>query len=65
MMSSSYLIHLLKHIRECGLEPGKLNQVEIRHEAGCAIWQGEPCDCEPEIETSPRVQRRYGKRYVP
>lgn len=30
--------------------PGTVGMVEVRHDDSCAIWKGDSCDCEPDIE---------------
>lgn len=51
---------ILRHLRETEPPVGGIVHLEVRHDASCAHWDGWPCDCEPEIETGQRVQRKYG-----
>ncbi len=34
-------------------KPGEVRFVEVAHDDWCAIFKGEPCDCEPEIGLGP------------
>jgi hypothetical protein len=34
-------------------EPGTVSVLEIQHDLDCAIYQGEPCDCDPAIIQNP------------
>ena len=45
----------VKHVR-----PGEVVHVEVRHDDDCGIFEGRPCDCEPEVESGARVERKYG-----
>jgi hypothetical protein len=61
----NYLTALLQHLLALEIEPGTIVHTEVRHDDDCVIWKGKPCDCEPEIETSPEVQKKHGGEYVP
>ena len=52
---------LRRHIERANLECGKVHHLEIRHDDDCAHWMGKPCDCEPEIESGARIDRKYGE----
>jgi hypothetical protein len=56
-----WLLLLLARLLETPPEPGTVTHVEVRHDGGCPYWRGEPCDCEPEVESPGRVGGEYGK----
>lgn len=49
-----------EHLEGVGLEPGQVHHVEVRHAEHCPFWDGHDCDCEPEVESGARVERKYG-----
>ena len=57
-MPPSYLRQVLEHAKD--VRPGEVVQVEVRHDDDCGIFEGRPCDCEPEVESGERVERKYG-----
>lgn len=54
-----YIHPLLRHLQEMELEPGQVHHIEVRHDDGCQVWDGKPCDCEPVVESGDRVDRKY------
>jgi len=54
-----YVDPLLSHLRRSPVEPG-LHHIEVRHADDCRIFEGETCNCEPEIETGARIDQKYG-----
>lgn len=54
-----YLDALRRHLEENEIEPGELHHVEIRHDDGCAHWEGDACDCDPDVESGTRIRRKY------
>lgn len=55
----NYVDALLEHLANSPLGPG-VHHVEVRHDDDCPIFDGRPCDCEPEIESGERVDEKYG-----
>lgn len=56
-----YLALVLAHLEAQRPKPGTFVHVEVRHDDDCALWDGGDCNCEPEIETGQRVDRKYGR----
>lgn len=54
-----YLDALLAHLRRSPMESGELVHVEVRHDDACRIFDGEPCDCDPEVESGERIDEKY------
>ena len=53
-----YLRQALEHGKD---DPrGEIVHVEIRHDDWCGIFEGRPCDCNPDVESGKRVDRKYG-----
>ena len=55
----AYLEALFAHTERSPIGPG-VHHVEVRHDPGCGLFHNRPCDCEPEIESGVRVDRKYG-----
>ena len=53
-----YVEGLVEHLE--GAPMGTVLHVEIRHDDNCRIFRGRPCNCDPEIESGVRVDRKYG-----
>ena len=53
-----YLRQVLEHAKD--VRPGEVVHVEVRHDNWCGIYEGRACDCEPEVESGARVERKYG-----
>lgn len=60
MTRPSLLDIIFGHVQEAGIEPETVHHIEIRHDDDCAHWSGDGCDCEPEVESGTRVERKYG-----
>jgi hypothetical protein len=58
----AWLRPLLVHVQRTGLRPGSVAHVEVLHDDWCAHFYGRPCNCDPEIRTGTRIDRRYGGR---
>ena len=56
----TYIDALIHHLETVGVEPGTVTHLEVRHDAGCAIWSRRSCDCEPEVESGARVDDKFG-----
>lgn len=54
-----YIDPLLEHLARSPAESG-VHHVEVRHDDDCPIFDGEACDCEPEVESGARVDEKYG-----
>lgn len=55
-----YLPLVVRHAEDVKLPPG-VHHVVIHHADGCAHWRGEPCDCEPVVESGARVDQEKGQ----
>ena len=53
----SYLRQALEHMKHA--RPGEVIHVEIRHDDWCPIFEGGPCNCDPDVESGARVERKY------
>ncbi len=56
----NYLRQALEHGKD--VRAGQIVHVEVRHDDWCGILEGRPCDCEPQVESGVRVERKYGGR---
>ena len=56
--SPNYLRQVLQHGKD--VPPGEVVHVEVRHDDDCGIFENRACDCEPEVESGDRVDRKYG-----
>jgi len=45
---ASYLVKILRLFAEGKFRPG-VHEIDIEHQASCAIFTGGTCDCDPEI----------------
>jgi hypothetical protein len=41
--------------------PGAVSVINVQHDDWCAIFQGEPCDCDPDIIQDPPLPADMGK----
>lgn len=55
-----YLRALRGHLKDNPPDPGELHHVEVRHDPDCPHWDGGSCDCDAEVESGERVDRKYG-----
>ena len=55
----NYLPVLLEHLTQTPTVREGVHHVEVRHHDDCGMFHGKPCDCEPEIESGARVNRKY------
>ena len=39
---------------------GEVFHIEVRHDDWCEIFHNRACNCDPEIESGSRVDRKYG-----
>lgn len=40
--------------------PGTISQITISHDDWCSIFQGAPCDCDPDVrESLPRSEQKH------
>lgn len=53
-----YLRQVLKNVKD--VAPGEIVHIEVRHDDDCRIFENRPCDCQPEVESGARVDRKYG-----
>ena len=53
-----YLDVLVEHLKEAPAR--SVLHIEVRHDDDCKVFVGRPCDCEPEVESGARVDRKYG-----
>lgn len=58
MPEPAYLKVLLEHLRLVPLEKG-VTHIDVYHDDACAIFDGNPCNCEPSVASGPLVQSRY------
>lgn len=42
----NYLNQILTMTEEA--EPGKVNHITVEHDSWCAVFEGKPCNCNPE-----------------
>lgn len=51
MTGPPYLAPLLARLADYPLTPGRVLEVEVRHDEWCDLLAGRgPCNCEPEVE---------------
>ena len=55
----TYLRQVLRNVKD--VRPGEIVHVEVRHDDGCGIFEDRSCDCQPEVESGKRVDRKYGR----
>ena len=54
----TYLRQALEHAKD--IRSGEIVHVEVRHDGDCGIFEDRPCDCQPDVESGVRVDRKYG-----
>lgn len=54
----TYLRQVPRNVKD--VPAGEVIHVEIRHDDDCGTFKGRACDCEPEVESGQRVDRKYG-----
>ena len=53
-----YLRQVLENVKHA--RAGEVVHVEVRHDDSCGILKGRACDCQPDVESGQRVERKYG-----
>jgi hypothetical protein len=48
-----YLPAVLSAAAEVELPAGRVTEVTVCHDDGCDVWEGRPCNCDPEVFVHP------------
>ena len=49
-VSQPHFLRKLVYLRRMGVLPDGVAKVDVYHDAWCAHFQGQACNCEPEIQ---------------
>ena len=49
----NYFKKVLELLEKVEVVPGRIAEVDVYHDDGCALYRGEYCDCEPEVRLRP------------
>jgi len=45
----NYRAMLLELLAETAISPGSVGSVTVAHDDGCGIFDGRPCECDPDV----------------